>query len=165
MIDITKAVADAEEGLRIAESTPAGPWVRAMYEDGEPGEGPFGVYPGSRGEMIESLDVITKPNENNPDGVVIVEGAVSAGAATFIADSRTRAPEAYRNVIEMAGVIDDLNRRLGEAGELYAMALFDNERLTKERNELRAEVDRLRPLDEAVRRQRERDEAIEQGSR
>jgi tetratricopeptide (TPR) repeat protein len=122
VIDTTKAKADAEEGLRIAEKATEEPWVCRPSVD-------------AIGDLC--VDVISKARGN-----ITVASECGDGDGLFIADSRTRAPEAYRNVIEMADVIDGLNRRLGEAGELYGMALFDNERLTKERNEAIADYNR-----------------------
>jgi tetratricopeptide (TPR) repeat protein len=122
VIDTTKAKADAEEGLRIAEKTTEEPWVCRPSVD-------------AIGDLC--VDVISKARGN-----ITVASECGDGDGLFIADSRTRAPEAYRNVIEMADVIDGLNRRLGEAGELYGMALFDNERLTKERDEAIADYSR-----------------------
>jgi tetratricopeptide (TPR) repeat protein len=121
MIDITKAKADAEEGLRIAEPATKGPWHKADCVS--PKIVIYAVPQGPHGfGDIETLYL----GETYCD----TKGQGRANLA-FIADSRTRAPDAYRNVIEMAGVIDNLNRRLGEVGELYGMALFDNERLKK----------------------------------
>jgi len=122
MIDTTKAVADAEEGLRIAERATEGSWVCRPSVD-------------AIGDLC--VDVISKARGN-----ITVASECGDDDGLFIADSRTRAPEAYRNVIEMAGVIDNLNRRLGEAGELYGVALFNNERLTKERDEAIASYNR-----------------------
>jgi tetratricopeptide (TPR) repeat protein len=132
MIDITRAKADAEEGLRIAEPATKGPWHKADCVS--PKIVIYAVPQGPHGfGDIETLYL----GETYCD----TKGQGRANLA-FIADSRTRAPEAYRNVIEMAGVIDNLNRRLGEAGELYGVALFNNERLTKERDKAIASYNR-----------------------
>lgn len=147
MVDTTKAKADAEEGLRIAEKATHGPLV--PWQDSPRGRG-FSVCTTDAdglGENDIALDL------RKPDAV-------------FFADSRTRAPEAYRNVIALADENERLNRRLGEAGELYGVALFDNERLTKERDELRAakaasETERKSLLDAAAEFDRARQTEIE----
>lgn len=44
-----------------AEAATPGPWIRDLYEDGESGEGPLGVFPGARGEWVESNNVARPP--------------------------------------------------------------------------------------------------------
>ena len=149
MIDIPKAKADAEEGLRIAENAQGGPWFAAYScVHSEPITKEYdrleALIPDDASEDHPGWDALPNPVvcaiERSGHGDL--PSARGAHNGAFIADSRTRAPEAYRNVIEMAGVIDGLNRRLGEVGELYGMALFDNERLVKERDEAIADYNR-----------------------
>lgn len=75
MIDITKAKADAEEGLRIAERAAEGPWLHVHGR---------------------CLVCSSKPNH-----VADLNADTQDANGPFIADSRTRAPEAYRNVIAL----------------------------------------------------------------
>ncbi len=70
--------------------------------------------------------------------------------AAFYADSRSRAPEAYRNVIEMAGVIDRLIAERNDLESRFAEVSVDHREEHKrlvamgaECDDLRAEVARL----------------------
>jgi tetratricopeptide (TPR) repeat protein len=122
MIDITKAKADAEEGLRIAADAESGPWWRVD----------FGGENGASCIMNEHFAIT--------DGAS--GGEVSRSNGAFIADSRTRAPEAYRNVIALA----DENARLRASREEARLELAefgrDVEHLTKERDEAIADYSR-----------------------
>lgn len=79
------------EVRRLDAFAPKGPWIRAWFEDGEPGEGPYGVHPGSRGDMVESDEVITRPTEEEPDGQRVCECANDT-IADFVFMSRTLLP-------------------------------------------------------------------------
>lgn len=101
MIDVAKAKADAEEGLRIAEKATPGQ-IRVNRYDNEGGCISYQLQQDGPGDTVLC--------EFDDD-----ENRRASCDAVFYADSRTRAPEAYRNVIEMAGVIDRLVAERNEA--------------------------------------------------
>lgn len=117
MIDTTKAKADAEEGLRIAEDATEGPWYKADCVSPKiviyavPAKGRQSVEPLYLGETY--CDQAGKGRAN----------------LTFIADSRTRAPAAYLNVIALADEVERLRK--------------ETERLLEELRRLQARMDRL----------------------
>lgn len=132
MIDITKAKADAEEGLRIAEPATKGPWHKADCVS--PKIVIYAVPQGPHGfGDIKTLYLGETYCDTKGQG---------RANLTFIADSRTRAPEAYRNVIALA----DENARLRASREEARLELAefgrDVERLTKERDEAIADYNR-----------------------
>lgn len=163
MIDTTKAKADAEEGLRIAEEATNGPWNKADCVSPKiviyaVPQGPHGFGDSKTLYLGETYcDQAGKGRAN----------------LTFIADSRTRAPEAYRNVIALAEENERLRAEVARCGKLEldhlridSLRLGDLIAMQEKVTALEAEVERWRSgAIEAVRRQRERDEAIEQGSR
>lgn len=90
MLNISQMKADAEEGLRIAEKATKGPWAdkrRTIYD--------------SAGAVLAKCWPFK--NQRCPD-------------AKFIADSRTRAPNAYRNVIALVAENEKLRERLALHG-------------------------------------------------
>lgn len=149
MIDITKAKADAEEGLRIAEKAQDGPWFAAYScVHSEPLTKEYdrleALIPDDASEDHPGWDALPNPVvcaiERSGHGDL--PSARGAHNGTFIADSRTRAPEAYRNVIALA----DENARLRASREEARLELAefgrDVERLTKERDEAIADYNR-----------------------
>lgn len=94
MIDITKAKAEAEEGLRIAEKATEKPWT-------------IGVR--------QANDLVAVGDSTD----YVIAGASLVCDSSFICDARTRAPNAYRNVIALA----EENERLTEELRLANWAL------------------------------------------
>ena len=135
MIDISKAKSDAEEGLRIAERATPGP-IRVNRYDNDGGLISYQLQQDGPGDTVLCA---FDDDENR---------RASCDAA-FYADSRTRAPEAYQNVIALAGVIDrllaersDLESRFAEVSADYRE---EHKRLVAtsvERDDLREELRR-----------------------
>jgi hypothetical protein len=140
MIDITKAKTDAEEGLRIAE------FVTPDWRD-EAGFNNAGCP--TRFLFVPGNNLRTKVEMHAADS----EWAV---------DSRTRAPEAYRNVIEMANAVTTLRAALEHVRALHdhMTKLYDAERAKVAAAEL-AEEKMTRKAEEhydrAVKAEAERD--------
>lgn len=131
MIDTTKAKADAEEGLRIAEKATAGPWTY-MPSDGAYGPRSVVADAHDRGVLRWFSD------DTSLDGL-------------FAADSRTRAPDAYRNVIALAEENERLRAKVARCGELELYNLRIGSRrlgdliaMQEKVTALEAEVERLR---------------------
>lgn len=133
MIDTTKAKADAEEGLRIAGKATEGPIYVRRY-DNEGGYLSFQLTQGyDRGE--NSVALCEFDDLDNPRAPL---------DAAFYADSRTRAPEAYRNVIEMAGVIDRLLAERSDLESRFAEVSADHRDEHKRLVSMGVECDNLR---------------------
>ncbi len=64
-----------------AEAATPGPWSREMYEDGEEGEGPHGVYPGSRGPIVAGPGVVRYPQTEDDFEIEIAEASKGVDAA------------------------------------------------------------------------------------
>jgi hypothetical protein len=80
-----------------AEAATPGPWVRDLYEDGESGEGPLGVFPGARGEWVESNNVIRPPSAEGDLGDDVAT-CDRNGDAAFIAHARADVPRLLATV-------------------------------------------------------------------
>jgi hypothetical protein len=84
--------ADERNAIRArAEAATPGPWARDLYEDGESGEGPLGVFPGARGEWVESNNVIRPPSAEGDLGDDVAT-CDRNGDAEFIAHAREDIP-------------------------------------------------------------------------
>jgi len=102
--------ARAVEGLDLAairarcEAATPGPWAREEYEDGDQGEGPTGVYPGSRGPIVEGRTIVRYYQPKGPedgDGVEELAEAYCNHDAAFIAHARTDVPALLARVEEL----------------------------------------------------------------
>lgn len=117
MIDVAKAKADAEEGLRIAEKATKEPWVTyGQFVDG----------PEEVGSLVQIAEDGTKAD------------------LEFIADSRTRAPEAYRNVVALSEENETLRDALQKVGDERETFIRAHDAMTKHACELEAERDEAR---------------------
>lgn len=121
--------ADLDGIERRARAATPGPWHREEYEDGDQGEGPTGVYPGSRGPIVEGNDV---------SGPIGEEGYDNSVAHCY----------SGHDAAHIAGMDPTTTLRL--VAELRG-ALAEVERLTRERDAARAEARDLRAVVEALR--------------
>jgi hypothetical protein len=76
---------------RLAAAT-QGTWSREAYEDGEQGEGPHGVHPGSPGPMVESKNIVIYQEDGSLTQIADVE---HEGDAAFLVN----APEDVRHLL------------------------------------------------------------------
>ena len=108
-----------------ANAATAGPWARDMYEDGEEGEGPHGVHPGSRGEWVESRDVVSYA-ASDVGTVEIAAGCYTDADAAFIAAARADVPALVAEVRRLRSGIESAQ---GHAALLGRVAdVFDESR-------------------------------------
>lgn len=120
-------IADVE---RIDRDMP--PWIREWYEDGEQGEGPYGVHPGCRGEMVEGNDIITRPTQGNPDGSRVCECANGKIAAAIVL-LRAAAPRLAAEVARLDTNSVDLLARIESLRGALAAIRDDNVSLREAR--------------------------------
>lgn len=154
MIDILKAKADAEEGLRIAEPATEGPIYVRRYDN----EGGYLSFQLTQGyERGENSAVLCEFDDlDNPRAPM---------DAAFYADSRTRAPEAYRNVIALVTAVATLREALDHVRDIreHTAKLYNAERVKVTAAEL-AEEEMTRKAEEhydrAVKAEAERDALI-----
>lgn len=107
-----------------AEAATPGPWFRDVYEDGEEGEGPTGVYPGSRGPMVESNDVMGPPigEEQYANDVASCIGDANAA---FIAAARTNVPALVAEVRKWQKATEEEAEARGKAEGAYMSAVAE----------------------------------------
>lgn len=116
----------ALEGLAIAEKATEGPWVHRRDV-------------GGRG-------VDTVSDNVGSDDFIVDEGSNGLRAdLDFIADSRTRAPAAYRNVVALCEENERLADKLRDEEGLYAQAIDRADR-HRDKEDLREERSRVASL-------------------
>lgn len=93
MINTTKMKQDAEEGLRIAEKAPQGPYRQL------PGNGHI---VGADDYLDTPTHIVTASTYPGQQGLVFI----NPNAMKLFVDARTRAPEAYRNVIALVEALE-----------------------------------------------------------
>jgi hypothetical protein len=115
---------EAEVKARLA-AVPKGPWARTWYEDGDIGEGPTGVYPGCRGDMVPSNDITSEPSEENPDGERVCE-CDNGKIADFVACAWSDLSDALAEIERLRASLTSLRQKARAVCESEGIALDDD---------------------------------------
>lgn len=140
--------AELDEVERILGLVPSARWYRDVYEDGESGEGPFGVHPGSPGPMVQGNDILTA--EEDPEEICHCENGQIADFVVLAHETmprlvaelrRYREPVGINRAIELSLIKLPDHLRSANVAVMLRPHVEQQAKLARENAALRAEVE------------------------